>query len=222
VEDDARGAAVVGHADGLSARAASDRAGARDERIQLHPRLRPATGKELWRLGGSSKITAPTPIYTDDYILIASGRRDEKPIFVIKPGARGDITLAAGTTSNPTVVWSKRGRGPYMPTPVIYQNIAYVLGNDGIFDAYELATGAEVYRQRIPHKGSGFSASPVIVDGRIILSSEDGDMFVVPAGRTFSVEPANPMGEALMATPAVAAGTMYVRGEKHLFAIGKQ
>jgi outer membrane protein assembly factor BamB len=182
----------------------------------------PSTGKELWRLGGSSKITAPTPIFTDDYILVASGRRDEKPIFVIRPGSRGDITLADGATSNNSVVWSKRGRGPYMPTPIIYNGIAYVLGNDGIFDAYELATGNEVYRQRIPHKGSGFSASPVIADGHIILSSEDGDMFVVPAGRSFSVSTANPMGEALMATPAIVGGTMYVRGEKHLFAVGKQ
>lgn len=181
----------------------------------------PVTGKELWHLGGSSKITAPTPVFTDDYILIASGRRDEKPIFVIRPGARGDITLAAGATSSETVVWSKRGRGPYMPTPIIYKDVAYVLGNDGIFDAYDLKTGDEVYRQRIPHKGSGFSASPVLADGRIILSSEDGDMFVVPVGASFSVEPADPMGEALMATPALAGGVMYVRGERHLFAIGK-
>jgi outer membrane protein assembly factor BamB len=180
----------------------------------------PMIGIQLWRLGGSSKITAPTPVFNDDYILIASGRRDEKPIFVIRPGARGDITLPAGKTSSDKIAWSMRGRGPYMPTPIIYEDIAYVLGNDGIFDAYDLATGAEIYRQRIPHSGSGFSASPVIADGRIILSSEDGDMFVVPAGRTFSVSQPNPMGEALMATPAIAGATMYVRGEKHLFAIG--
>jgi outer membrane protein assembly factor BamB len=108
-----------------------------------------------------------------------------------------------------------------MPTPLIYKDVAYVLGNDGIFDAYDLRSGAEIYRERIPHQGSGFSASPVIADGRIILSSEDGDMFVVPAGASFSVAPANPMGEALMATPAIVGGVMYVRGQKHLFAIGR-
>ena len=106
----------------------------------------PAPARELWRLGGSSKITAPTPIFTDDYIIVASGRRDEKPIFVLRPGSRGDLTLAAGQTANHAVVWSKRGRGPYMPTPLIYNGIVYVLGNDGIFDAYDLATGAEIYR----------------------------------------------------------------------------
>ena len=181
----------------------------------------PATGTELWRLGGSSKITAPTPVFTDDFILVASGRRDEKPIFVIRPGARGDITLAAGQASNASVVWFKRGRGPYMPTPVVYDNRVYVLGNDGILDAYDLATGTEIYRERIPHHGSGFSASPVVADGKMYLSSEDGDMFVVTAGTSFKVVSTNAMGEPLMATPALAGGTMYVRGQHHLFAIGR-
>jgi outer membrane protein assembly factor BamB len=179
----------------------------------------PATGKELWRLGGSSKITAPTPVFTEDFILVASGRRDEKPIFMIRPGSRGDITLGAGQTSNAAVVWSKRGRGPYMPTPLIYHDQVYVLGNDGIFDAYDLRSGSEVYRERIPHHGSGFSASPIVSDGHIFLSSEDGDMFVVSAGPSFSMVGTNPMGEPLMATPAIVDGTMYVRGQHHLFAI---
>jgi outer membrane protein assembly factor BamB len=181
----------------------------------------PLTGRELWRLGGSSKITAPTPVFTDDFIVVASGRRDEKPIFAIRPGARGDITLRAEQTSNASVAWSKRGRGPYMPTPLVYGDRVYVLGNDGIFDAYDLATGAEIYRERIPHLGSGFSASPVAADGKIVLSSEDGDMFVVAAGAKFRLTGTNAMGEPLMATPALAGGTMYVRGQHHLFAVGR-
>jgi len=181
----------------------------------------PLTGNELWRLGGSSKITAPTPIFTDDFIVVASGRHDEKPIFVIRPGSRGDITLPAGRTSSRTVAWSKRGRGPYMPTPLAYRGLLYVLANEGILDAYDLGTGRELYRQRIPESGSGFSASPIASDGRIILPSEDGDMFVVSAGQDFTLLASNPMGEALMATPALAGGVMYVRGERHLFAIGR-
>jgi outer membrane protein assembly factor BamB len=181
----------------------------------------PLTGRELWRLGGSSKITAPTPIFTDDAILVASGRRDEKPIFAIRPGARGDITLTPGQTQSDAVLWSKRGRGPYMPTPIIYGSRVYVLGNDGIFDAYDLTTGAEIYRQRIPHKGSGFSASPVAAAGRLVLSSEDGDMFVVTPGDRFEVSGPFPMGEPLMATPALASDTMYVRGQRHLFGVTK-
>lgn len=180
----------------------------------------PETGAELWRLGGSSKITAPTPVFADDLIIVASGRAPERPIFAVKPGARGDITLEAGRESSGSIVWRKTGRGPYMPTPIIYRDLVYVLGNDGVFSAYELRSGAEVYRQRIPHQGSGFSASPVASDGRIFLSSEDGDVFVVRAGRTFEIIRTNSMGEPLMPTPAVADGRMYVRGVRHLFAIG--
>jgi outer membrane protein assembly factor BamB len=179
----------------------------------------PATGEELWRLGGSSKITAPTPIFSRDLVVVASGRRPEKPLFAIRPDARGDITLPDGHESNAAVAWSKRGRGSYMPTPLIYDNILYVLNNDGLFDAYDLLTGAEIYRQRIPHKGSGFSSSPVASDGRIILSSEDGEMFVIRAGKAFEVTATNAMGESLMATPAIAGGTMFVRGVTHLFGI---
>jgi outer membrane protein assembly factor BamB len=179
----------------------------------------PATGKELWRLGGSSKITAPTPIFTDDLIVVASGRRPEAPLFVIRAGASGDITLQGGQSSNGSIVWSRQQRGPYMPTPLIYQGLLYIISNQGILDSYELRSGKEIYRQRIFHQGGGFSASPVAADGRIYLSSEDGDVFVVKAGGNFELLATNPMGERLMATPALSEGTLFIRGEHTLFAV---
>ncbi len=136
----------------------------------------PRTGKELWRLGRSSKITAPTPIYADGLFVVVSGRGPERPIFVVKPDARGDLTLPEGKTNSEAIVWSRTGRRPYMPTPLVYNGTLYVLGNNGLFDAYNLKTGEEVYRQRLPLVGSGFSASPVAADGKIYLSNEDGEM----------------------------------------------
>jgi outer membrane protein assembly factor BamB len=109
-----------------------------------------------------------------------------------------------------------------MPTPLVYDGILYVLGNNGVFDAYELETGQEIYRQRLPHLGSGFSASPVAADGRIYLSNEDGEILVVAAGREFRHIGTNTMGELLMATPALSDGAMYVRSSKSLFAIGNR
>ena len=182
----------------------------------------PKTGKELWRLGGSSKITAPTPIYADDMLVVASGRGPERPIFVIKAGAKGDLTLPEGKTSNESVLWSKTGRGSYMPTPLIYKGVLYVLSNNGLFDAYDLKTGEELYRQRLPTVGSGFSASPVAADGKIYLSNEDGEMLVVNAGPKFAHLTTNSMGELLMATPAISEGVMYVRSSSSLFAIGRK
>lgn len=181
----------------------------------------PATGKELWRLGGSSKITAPTPIFSGDLIVTASGRRPEAPIFVIRAGAGGDITLDKEQTSNKNIAWSRQKIGSYMPTPLIYQGLLYVLKNDGILSCYELATGAEKYMQRIPHQGSGFSGSPVASDGRLYLPSEDGDIFIVKAGARFELLGKNSVGQLLMATPAISGGMMFVRAENDLFAIGR-
>ncbi len=180
----------------------------------------PATGKELWRLGGSSKITAPTPVFTEDLIVVASGRRPEMPIFVIRAGAAGDITLKEGQTSNASVVWSRQKVGSYMPTPLVYRGLLYVLKNQGILSCYDLVSGEEKYTDRIPHQGSGFSASPVASDGKIYLPSEDGDMFVVKAGPKFELLTTNKVGQSLMATPAISAGMMFVRAERDLFAIG--
>ncbi len=175
----------------------------------------PATGKELWRLGGSSKITAPTPIFAGGLIVVASGRRPEAPIFAIRAGLSGDIT-----GRKQAVAWQKEQRGSYMPTPLIYNGFLYVLGNAGIFDCYDLATGREIYRDRLQHQGSGFSASPVASDGKIYLSSEDGDIFVVKAGPKFELLKKNEMGEPLMATPAISGGLLFARTQHHLWAIG--
>jgi outer membrane protein assembly factor BamB len=181
----------------------------------------PATGAERWRLGGSSKITAPTPFGAGGLIVVASGRGPERPIFAIRPGARGDLTLPKDQTSSTSVAWSKTGRGSYMPTPLAHDGILYVIANNGVFDAYDLESGAEIYRQRLDPVGSGFSASPVAVDGRIYLSSEDGDIIVIAAGREFKKLGAFSMGDLLMATPAIAGGAMYVRTAGALFAIGR-
>ena len=182
----------------------------------------PRTGKELWRLGRSSKITAPTPIYSQDLFVVASGRGPERPIFVVRPNARGDLTLPEGKTSSDFVTWSRTGRGSYMPTPLAYKGVLYVLSNNGLFDAYKLGTGEEIYRQRVPLVGSGFSASPVAADNKIYLSNEDGEILVIAAGEKFSHVATNSMEELLMATPALSDGIMFVRGSSNLFAIARK
>jgi len=158
-------------------------------------------------LGGSSKITAPTPVYSGDTIIVASGRRPEAPIFAIRAGGKGDVA------------WHKEQRGPYMPTPLIYGKYLYILGNAGIFDCYDFVSGAEIYRQRIPHQGSGFSGSPVASDGKIYLPSEDGDIFVVGAGEKFELLKTNSMDDPLLSTPAIAGGMLLVRTQHTLYAI---
>ena len=181
----------------------------------------PATGAELWRLGGSSKITAPTPVYAEGLIIVASGRAPVRPIFAIRPGGAGDLSLRSGETSNQFVAWSKTRRGGYMPTPLIYRGLLYVLNNDGLLGCYDLQTGTEHYQERVPHRSFGFSASPVAADGKIFLAGEDGLVFVLQAGPQLKLLATFPVGEPLMATPALSNGTLYLRGSRHLFAVGK-
>lgn len=180
----------------------------------------PLTGEERWRLGGSSKITAPSPVFSKNLFVVASGRAPERPIFAIRAGGSGDLTLPADQTSSQSIAWSLTRRGPYMPTPLIYRDKVYVLNNHGPFACYDLKTGAEHYYLRLPHRGDGFSASPVASNGRIFLASENGEVYEVEAGETFQEPKSHPLGEPLMATPAISEGVLYVRGFRHLFAIG--
>jgi outer membrane protein assembly factor BamB len=150
---------------------------------------------------------------------VASGRTPERPIFVVRSGARGDLTLPEGQSKSSSIVWSRMGRGSYMPTPLIYRGVLYVLANNGVLDAYDLRTGEELYRQRLPLIGSGYSASPIAADNKIYLSNEDGEMLVLAAGPKYAHIATNSMGELLMATPALSEGVMYVRSSASLFAI---
>src|SRR5580765_4871699 len=181
----------------------------------------PANGKELWRLSGNSEITIPTPIVGPGFIVVTNGYRGVQPIFAIKPGASGDITLNGDETTNTAIAWSSKRGGPYIPTPIIYGDHLYVLQIAGILAAYNVKTGERIYQERVAGGGS-FSASPVAADGKIYLASEDGDMFVVKAGPKFELLSSNPIGEVIMATPAISSGIIFVRGLKHLFAIGGQ
>ena len=85
----------------------------------------------------------------------------------------------------------------------------------------DLKSGEEHYYDRVPHRAHGFSASPVAADGKIYLAGEDGVVFVLQAGAELKLLATNPLGEPLMATPALSGGTMYLRGSRHLFAVGK-
>jgi outer membrane protein assembly factor BamB len=180
----------------------------------------PDMGVELWRLGGSSKITAPTPVYFGDLIIVCSGRGPEAPIFAIRAGAIGNITLKEEKSTNKHVAWSIMKHGPYMPTPIIYRGYLYSINNNGRMECYDFETGEQIYREKISHRGGGFSASPVAADGKIYLSSEDGDIFIVKAGPNFEEIAKNDMGERLMASPAISDKLLYIRGQHHLFAIG--
>ena len=180
----------------------------------------PLTGKELWTLGPMAEIATPTPFAAHDLIFVTSGYRPIQPIYAIKPGASGDLTLKEKQTSSEFIGWSKDRGGPYMPTPIVYGDLLYTCSNNGVLTAYNAKTGERVYQERVGGTGAPFTASPVASDGKIYLSSEDGDVFVVKAGPKYELLAKNPVGEVMMATPAISDGLVIVRTVSHLFAFG--
>ena len=132
----------------------------------------PQTGRELWRLGGSSKITAPTPIFAEGLFVVASGRAPERPIFAIRPGSRGDLTLGRDQSSSRAIAWSWTARGSYMPTPLAYERQLYVLANNGVLDAYDLKTGREL--ARVPTKRKVLHGVVVTPDDRYAFVTVEG------------------------------------------------
>ncbi|MFY9571653.1 MAG: PQQ-binding-like beta-propeller repeat protein [Blastocatellia bacterium] len=182
----------------------------------------PMTGKELWRMSGNPEVTATTPITGHGLIFICNSYRPNQPIYAIRAGATGDISLKANETTNQYVAWSMQRGGTYMPTPIIYGEYLYTCANHGVMSCYNPKTGERVYQQRIGDKGGAYSASPVAADGKVYLSSEDGEIFVVKAGPKYELLATNPMGEVLMATPAISDGMIFVRGQHSLFAIAER
>jgi outer membrane protein assembly factor BamB len=181
----------------------------------------PLTGKELWRLGGNSEIATPTPLFAHDLIYITNGYRPIQPIFAVRAGtANGDISLKDGKETNDAIAWSKQRGGPYMATPVVYGDYLYICQNNGVLSAYNAVTGEKLYQERLGGEGGAFTASPVAADGKLYFASEDGDVFVVKAGAKYEFLSKNPMGEVMMATPAVSDGMLFIRTKDNLYAIG--
>jgi outer membrane protein assembly factor BamB len=180
----------------------------------------PVSGEELWRLSGNSEITIPTPVVGAGLVIVTNGYRGVQPIYAIRPGSKGDVTLKGDETKSDTIAWSTKRGGPYIPTPLIYRDQLYLLQGNGVVSAHDVRTGQRLYQERLVATGGSFSASPVAADGKVYFASEDGDMYVVQAGRKFELLATNPIGEILMASPAISEGVLFVRGLKTVFAIG--
>lgn len=181
-------------------------------------------GKELWRLSGMSSITIATPYAVGDLLYFSSGYvgdRKHRPIYAVRAGASGDISLAEGETSNEWIAWSRPLAAPYNPSTLVYRDRLYVLYDRGQLSCYDAATGAILYeKERLP-RGAGFTASPWASDGRVYCLNEDSITYVLEAGDQFKLLATNTLGaeEMGMATPAMVGGTLFLRTGQALYAI---
>jgi len=179
-------------------------------------------GELLWELGGASAITIPTPFARHGLLYVTSGFVADKkrPLFAIHPGARGDITLKDDQNSNQYIAWCQKQGGPYNPTPVVYGDYLYVLYDRGTLSCYDARKGHEIYsKKRIAVGANAFTASPWANDGKIFCLSEDGETFVIQAGREFKVLASNKLNEMCMATPAAVRGSLIIRTISKLYRI---
>jgi len=178
------------------------------------------TGKELWTLSPNSEVTCTTPVSGHGLIFVTAGYPPVRPIYAIKQGSNGDLTLKSGKDSSDAIAWSKTTGGVYLPSPIIYGDQLYLVNNNGVLATYEAKTGTRIYEQRVGAGGS-FVASPIAAAGRLYITSEDGDVYIVRAGPKYVLLAQNTVGEPVLATPALAGDLLIVRGAKHLFAIGE-
>jgi outer membrane protein assembly factor BamB len=181
-------------------------------------------GKVLWELGGMSSITIPTPFAKLGLLFLASGYVGDqtRPVYAVRPGASGDISLKPGETANASIAWYLPQGGPYNPSPLVYEDYYYTLLDRGFLTCHDARTGKEIYgRQRIDPAASAFTASPWAYNGKIFALSEDGDTFVIEAGPQFKLAGKNTLDEMCMATPAIYRSTLILRTASHLYCIRK-
>jgi outer membrane protein assembly factor BamB len=179
-------------------------------------------GMLLWELRGMSTITIPTPQAAHGLLYVGSGYVMDKlrPIYAIRPGASGDISLEEGAAGSAHIAWRQPSAAPYNPSPLVHGDHLYVLFDRGFFACHDARSGREVYgKQRLSDEAQAFTASPWAHGGNIFCLSEDGDAFVIEPGPEFRVLEKNSLGEMCMATPAVAGGSLYIRTLTRLYRI---
>jgi len=174
----------------------------------------PSTGQELWRAhglnpdnDGSYRIVASPVIYND--LIIAPTR--ERPMLAFKAGGRGDVTRSH-------LLWSF-AHGPDVPTPVTDGTYVYVVNDRGIMFCLEARTGKPLYGPQRLRSGT-YSASPVLADGKIYITSEDGVTSVVKAGPAFQLVAENEVDDYVLSSPAISDGQIFIRTTKFLYCIG--
>lgn len=183
-------------------------------------------GKLLWKLKGKSILAIPTPFAQFGNLYLTAGHVvwGSNPLYVIKPGAEGDISLGDTETSNSHIAWSHAKAGPYHPTPLIYGDTLYILYDRGFLAAYDAKTGREIYaRKRIPN-GKAFTSSPWAYDGKLFGLNEDGVTFVFKTGSEFGILHTNPLAEddMGMATPLVLGDKLLIRTSARIYCIGSR
>ena len=177
----------------------------------------PATGQELWSLGPNSELVIATPVIGDNIAYVSAGYPPVKPIYAVRAGTRGELEVEPGV-DHESLLWSQQRGGAYMPSPILYRGMLFIIHHNGRMVVYDAKTGAAIHKSRFS-QGGVFTGSPVAVNGKIYAPTEEGLVYVLNANPDFGELAVNEMGEPVMATPAVTEGILVIRTPSHLTAI---
>ncbi len=172
--------------------------------------LDPRTGKEHWTMQGPTEQFVASLVYNGDMLFLTAGF-PEKHILAIKPDGHGDVT-------DTNIVWRTTKAASYVPSPIVIGDYFLVVSDEGIASCFEAKTGERLWMERL---GKHYSASLVTAHGLAYFLADDGVMKVVRPGKELDVIAENPLGEYIYASPAISQGQIFLRGEKHLWCIGK-
>jgi outer membrane protein assembly factor BamB len=182
-------------------------------------------GNVLWELAGMSFITIGTPFADNGLLYVGSGYVLDlrRPLYAIRPGASGDISLGKQARDNQSIAWSKPLMAPYNPSVLAYRGRLYILYDRGLLACLDAATGHVVYdKKRIPN-GRAFTSSPWAYAGKVFCLSEYGETFVYAAGDEFQPLHTNVLADddMCLATPAIAGEHLLIRTAVRLYLIKK-
>lgn len=172
----------------------------------------PLTGKEIWRVrydNGFSNV--PRPVFAHGLVFITTGFHQPE-LLAIRPDGSGDVTKTH-------VAWSLKRGIPFTPSPLIVGDELYVVNDGGIASCIDARSGTMIWQQRL---GGTYSASPVFADGRIYFLAEQGATTVIAPGREFRRLAVNTLDGGLLASMAVANGSMFVRTDSYLYRIRRE
>ncbi len=167
-----------------------------------------ADGAELWSVGGMHMQCIPSPVVADSLLVACSG---ENTMAIRLAGQSGDV-------SKSHVAWTNEKAKNNVPSPLVYNGLIYLAGDRGIVSCLDAKTGAEVWKKRL---GEEYHASPIAADGKIYFTSKQGVVHVIAAGKRFEIRAQNYMDEMIVASPAISSGQIFLRGDKHLYCVGK-
>ncbi|QDV25696.1 outer membrane protein assembly factor BamB family protein [Aureliella helgolandensis] len=183
-------------------------------------------GELLYEWGGASSITIATPYAAHGLLYVTSGYVGDKkrPIYALRPGASGDVSLEDDAVSNEHIAWFKPQAAPYNPSTIVYEDQLYVLYDRGLFASYHARTGALVYDQQRIRNGRSFTASPWAANGKLYCLNEFGETFVIKTGSEYELLHVNQLEskQLAMATPAIVGSRLILRTGDALYCIGEK